>query len=162
MDLDALDALAKEVASFKESVRSISEDLNAEKERAVEADSALAEWEDKVRACKETTAVVNAERGRDGELETLRCKCFNISQGMDESLIVHLRAFFSAELHRLELRSDAVDKQTRGLVEILESTVWRRDAMAEKAAARRASLTCSGSSMGSPKTPQLGHNSVMS
>ena len=81
LDLDALDALAKEVASFKESVRSISEDLNAEKERAVEADSALAEWEDKVRACKETTAVVNAERGRDGELETLRCKCFNISQG---------------------------------------------------------------------------------
>ena len=68
----------------------------------------------------------------------------------------------SAELHRLELRSDAVDKQTKGLVEMLESTVWRRDAMAEKAAARRASLTCSGSSMGSPKTPQLGHNSVMS
>ena len=74
VDLDALDALAKEVAAFKDSVRSINEELNAEKERAVEADSALAEWEDKVRACKETAAVVNAERGRDGELESLRCK----------------------------------------------------------------------------------------
>ena len=69
---------------------------------------------------------------------------------------------FLAELHRLELRSEAVDKQTRGLVEILESTVWRRDAMAEKAAARRASLTCSSSSMGTPKTPQLGRYSVLS
>ena len=48
-----------------------------------------------------------------------------------------------------------MDKQTKGLVEILESTVWRRDAMAEKAAARRAALTCSRSSMGAPKTPQL-------
>ena len=71
-------------------------------------------------------------------------------------------SFFSAELHRLELRSDAVDKQTKGLVEMLESTVWRRDAMAEKAAARRAALTCSASSMGTPKTPQLGrYSSVM-
>ena len=92
LDLDALDALAKEVAAFKESVRSITEELNAEKERAVGADSALAEWEDKVRACKETTAVVTAERGREGELETLKCKFFNISG--DESLIVQLRAFF--------------------------------------------------------------------
>ena len=74
VDLDALDALAKEVAAFKDSVRSINEELSAEKERAVEADSALAEWEDKVRACKETAAVVNAEKGRDGELESLRCK----------------------------------------------------------------------------------------
>ena len=48
-----------------------------------------------------------------------------------------------------------MDKQTKGLIEILESTVWRREAMAEKAAARRASLTCSSSSMGTPKTPQL-------
>ena len=71
-------------------------------------------------------------------------------------------SFSSAELHRLELRSDAVDKQTKGLVEMLESTVWRRDAMAEKAAARRAALTCSASSMGTPKTPQLGcYSSVM-
>ena len=75
LDFDALDALVKEVAAFRESVRSISEELNAEKERAVEADSALAEWEDKVRACKETAAVVAAERGRDGELESLRCEC---------------------------------------------------------------------------------------
>ena len=63
---------------------------------------------------------------------------------------------FSAELHRLELRSEAVDKQTKSLIEILESTVWRRDAMAEKAAVRRAVLTCSSSSLGTPKTPQLG------
>ena len=55
-----------------------------------------------------------------------------------------------------------MDKQTKGLVEMLESTVWRRDAMAEKAAARRAALTCSASSMGTPKTPQLGcYSSVM-
>ena len=55
-------------------MREITEELNSEKERAVESDAALAAWEDKVRACKETAAVVSAERGRDGELESLRCK----------------------------------------------------------------------------------------
>ena len=40
---------------------------------------------------------------------------------------------------------------------MLESSVWRRDAMAEKAAARKASLSSGGSasSLGTPKTPQL-------
>ena len=37
-------------------------------------------------ACKETAAVVAAERGRDGELESLRCECIqgyilNIDRG---------------------------------------------------------------------------------
>ena len=85
LDFDALDALTKEVAAFKESVRSINEELNVEKERAVEADSTLAEWEDKVRACKETTAVITAERGRDGELESLRCKCIGTSESLMEA-----------------------------------------------------------------------------
>ncbi len=71
-DSDALDKLVDEVAAFKEAVRAMVEELSAEKETALAADKTLAEWEDKVGACKQTHAVVTSERGREGEVEALR------------------------------------------------------------------------------------------
>lgn len=71
-DSDALCAISSEVDAFTDSVRNLVADLECDKASAVEADSVLANWEDKVRAARETHSVVSAERGRDGEVETMR------------------------------------------------------------------------------------------
>ncbi len=53
------------------------------------------------------------------------------------------------------MRSEAVSRQTTSLMGVLENSVWRRDAMAEKAAARKLSAIRTHSILAPTKTPQL-------
>lgn len=72
MDVDNIVKMVNEVDKLKEAIEDLQEEIDAEKQRALEADGHLSDWEDRLRACRETHSLVSQEKARDGEVEHLR------------------------------------------------------------------------------------------
>ena len=87
-------------------------------EKLRESDKELFDWEDKVKACKETSDFLSEEKARDGELENLKC-----------------------EVHFLDQRLKDLNRATIELTAGLENYVIRRESIYERINAERAAET---------------------
>lgn len=123
-DVEALEAIQKAVDELQTWVGDLDLEIETEKQNALEAEAQMVEWEDRMKACKDTHDLISSQRGREGELEGLR-----------------------SEVHRLQVRLEQVDRQSKVLMENIQNTVQRRETLVDKAA--------NNSHLHSSKKPQL-------
>eukprot|EP00094_Tigriopus_californicus_P006577 TCALIF_06333-PA protein Name:"Similar to Ccdc40 Coiled-coil domain-containing protein 40 (Mus musculus)" AED:0.16 eAED:0.16 QI:0/0.5/0/0.66/1/1/3/0/818 len=110
-DLEALESVQKAVDDLQTWVSDLDLEIETEKQNALEAEAQMVEWEDRMKACKDTHDLISSQRGREGELEGLR-----------------------SEVHRLQLRLEQVERQSKVLIENIQNTVQRRETLVDKAA----------------------------
>ena len=103
------------IEELKESVRKLEVARHFTVEKLRDADKELFDWEDKVKACKETSDFLSDEKAKDGELESLKC-----------------------EVHFLDQKLKDVNKATADLSSSLENYVLRRESIFEKINAEKA------------------------
>ena len=84
-------------------------------EKLREADRELFEWEDKVKACKETSGYLTEHRGQDSEIENLKC-----------------------EVHFLDQKLKDLGRATAELTSSFEEFAIRRESIYEKINAEKA------------------------
>ncbi len=109
-EFDASEKARSELVALAEAVRGLESEIEASRSKVLEADADVAEWEEKLRTCKETRALVSADRAREGQVERLR-----------------------NDVHRLQVRAEAVDRKTKEVMTAMQNTVARRDALVDKA-----------------------------
>ena len=100
---------------LKENVRKLEVARHFTVEKLRESDKDLFDWEDKVKACKETSDFLTEEKAKDGELETLKC-----------------------EVHFLDQKLKDLNRDTAELSASLENYVIRRESIYEKINAEKA------------------------
>ena len=112
-DTDMLSELAKEIETVRDKIEELNIEIAKKNEDIFEADSHLKEWEQKVHSCRGTLDTVGKKRGREGEMEQLR-----------------------SEVHKLQVKADSIERQTKTLMDAIESSVDKRDVLLEKAASK--------------------------
>ena len=103
------------IEDLKESVRKLEVSRHFTMEKLRDSDKELFDWEDKVKACKETSAFLTGEKAKDGELENLKC-----------------------EVHFLDQKLKDVNRATAELTASLEDHVSRRESIYERINAEKA------------------------
>lgn len=93
------------IENLKESVQKLEVTRHFTVERVRESDKELFAWEDKVKACKETSGFLTEERARDGELETLKCEVHFLDQKLKEILRATGELSTSLEDHAIRRES---------------------------------------------------------
>ena len=97
------------IEELKESVRKLEVSRHFTVEKLRDSDKELFDWEDKVKACKETSDFLSGEKAKDGELENLKC-----------------------EVHFLDQKLKDVNRATAELTASLENYVIRRESIYER------------------------------
>ena len=97
------------IDELKESVRKLEVSRHFTVEKLRDSDKELFDWEDKVKACKETSDFLSGEKAKDGELENLKC-----------------------EVHFLDQKLKDVNRATAELTASLENYVIRRESIYER------------------------------
>ena len=103
------------IEDLKESVRKLEVSRHFTMEKLRDSDKELFDWEDKVKACKETSDFLTGEKAKDGELENLKC-----------------------EVHFLDQKLKDVNRATAELTASLEDHVSRRESIYERINAEKA------------------------
>ena len=97
------------IEELKENVRKLEVSRHFTVEKLRDSDKELFDWEDKVKACKETSDFLSGEKAKDGELENLKC-----------------------EVHFLDQKLKDVNRATAELTASLENYVIRRESIYER------------------------------
>ena len=106
------------IENLKENVKKLEVSRHFTVEKLRESDKELFDWEDKVKACKETSDFLSEEKAKDGELESLKC-----------------------EVHFLDQKLKDVNRATAELTAALENYVIRRESIYERINAEKAAET---------------------
>ena len=109
LEVNKMQLLLEQVEATKEEVRQLAKEVENEKLSSNSAAEELSQWEELVRNCKESQEALQMERSRQGELEALR-----------------------SDLHRMQVRAEQVEKQTRMLMGAIEEYVDRRETLVDK------------------------------
>ena len=72
------------IETLKESVKKLEVSRHFTVEKLREADRELFDWEDKVKACKETSFYLSEHRGQDSEFEHLKCEVHFLDQKLKD------------------------------------------------------------------------------
>ena len=107
--------LENSIENLKESVRKLEISRHFTVEKLRESDRELFDWEDKVKACKETSGYLTENRGQDSEIENLKC-----------------------EVHFLDQKLKDLDRATAELTSSFEEFAIRRESIYEKINAEKA------------------------
>ena len=113
--ISSISELEERIENLKESVKKLEVARHFTVERLREADRELFEWEDKVKACKETSEYLSENRGQDSEFENLKC-----------------------EVHFLDQKLKDIGRATAELTASFEEFAFRRESIYEKINAEKA------------------------
>ena len=102
----AITELENLIENLKESVRKLEISRHFTVEKLRESDRELFEWEDKVKACKETSEYLTEHRGQDSEIENLKCEVHFLDQKLKD--IARATAELTSSFEEFAIRRESI------------------------------------------------------